>query len=241
MPPGKANIEEIRAKLRAPLPTEAIKPDPRNPKLSAINPAFTVERLNDVFGEDGWTEKYTVFEAHPDCSMIIVRCDFAVPKLKIQRQAFGGNANEDRGDAYKGACTDALTKCASKLGIAHQVYKGEYDVQVKQEAKGERDSTYERRIRAQRPISAFQIKQFLIAVNDTKKTGEEVNRYFQKLRITDVSQMQRGEFNEAIRWARKSTDLVAGLTASVQFAKPPAPEIQNQDDPPANLFSEGSL
>jgi len=75
------------------------------------------------FGEGGWTERYTVIEAHPDARMIVVKCDFAVPKLKIFRQAFGGNANEDRGDAFKGACTDALTKCASKLGIANQVFQ----------------------------------------------------------------------------------------------------------------------
>ncbi len=230
MPPGKPNLEELLAKLQAPLPPEAIKPDPRNPKLSAINPAYILDRLNEVFGVGGWTERYTIIEAHPDCSMIVVKCDFSVPKLKIFRQAFGGNANDDRGDAFKGACTDALGKCASKLGIAHQVYKGEYDVQVKQEAKGERDSSYERRIRAQRPISAFQIKQFLIAVQETKKTGAEVNSYFQKIRITDVSQMQRGEFNEAIRWARKPTDLEAGLKASVEFAKPPAPAVTSQDE-----------
>jgi len=139
MPPGKLTTEELRSKLTAPLPSEAIRPDPRNPKLSAINPAFILERLNEVFGEGGWTERYAVIEAHPDARMIVVKCDFAVPKLKIFRQAFGGNANEDRGDAFKGACTDALTKCASKLGIANQVFKGEYDVQVKHEAKAERE------------------------------------------------------------------------------------------------------
>ncbi|MGH9501695.1 MAG: Rad52/Rad22 family DNA repair protein [Terriglobales bacterium] len=226
----KINLEEIRAQLRAPLPPEAIKPDPRNSKLSAINPAFVIERLNDCFGEGGWREKYTVVEAHPDSRMIVVRCDFAVPSLKIFRQAFGGNANEDRGDAYKGACTDALTKATSKLGIAHQVYKGEYDVQIRQETKAERDPTYEKRMRLQRPISAFQIKQFLLAIQQTGKSGAEVNKHFQKLRITEISEMQRGEFNESIRWARKKNDLTAALTASVELAKPPAPASSRQPD-----------
>ncbi len=238
MPPGKVSTEELRAKLMAPLPAEAIKPDPRKNGLSAINPAFIIDRLNEVFGLEGWTERYTIIEAHPDSRMIVVKCDFSVPKLKIFRQAFGGNANEDRGDAMKGACTDALTKCASKLGIAHQVYKGEHDVQVKHEAKGERDHTYEQRMRRQRPISAFQIKQFLLAVQETGKTGAEVNAYFQKLRITEISEMQRGEFNEAIRWARKKLDLVPALTASVEMAKPPAPA---QSAPKADEGSSARL
>ena len=39
----------------------------------------------------------------------------------IAIEQFGGNDNPDRGDAYKGACTDALSKCASYLGIGMDV------------------------------------------------------------------------------------------------------------------------
>jgi hypothetical protein len=53
-----------------------------------------------------------------------VRATLAIPKYGIAIEQFGGNDNPDRGDAYKGACTDALSKCASYLGIGMDVYKG---------------------------------------------------------------------------------------------------------------------
>jgi hypothetical protein len=41
----------------------------------------------------------------------------------IKLEAYGGNDNVDRGDAYKGAMTDALTKIGSFLGIGADVWK----------------------------------------------------------------------------------------------------------------------
>lgn len=84
-----------------------------------------VERLNDCFGENGWFATYDLIERR---HMVVVHCHLQIPRWKIQRHAFGGNANEDRGDAYKGAATDALTKAASHLGIAGDVYKGAAEV-----------------------------------------------------------------------------------------------------------------
>lgn len=112
----------IRLQLRAPLPKEAIKQHPTKKYLSTVNVAFIIERLNDVFGEDGWTADYTIVESE---KMIVVRCDFSAGNIK--RTAFGGNENSDRGDSYKGACTDALSKAASQIGIAGDVYKGLHD------------------------------------------------------------------------------------------------------------------
>jgi len=41
----------------------------------------------------------------------------------IKLEAYGGNDNPDRGDAYKGAMTDAITKIGSFLGIGADVWK----------------------------------------------------------------------------------------------------------------------
>ena len=41
----------------------------------------------------------------------------------VKLEAYGGNDNPDRGDAYKGAMTDALTKIGSFLGIGADVWK----------------------------------------------------------------------------------------------------------------------
>jgi hypothetical protein len=39
--------------------------------------------------------------------MVVVRATLVIPKYEIAIEQFGGNDNPDRGDAYKGACTDA--------------------------------------------------------------------------------------------------------------------------------------
>lgn len=108
--------------LRAPLPAEAVAPHPTKNYLSTIKAIYVVERLNDVFGVGGWQVKNKVIEAGE--KMIVVKSVFTVPDHGIRVEAFGGNDNADRGDAYKGACTDALTKIGSYLYIGMDVFKG---------------------------------------------------------------------------------------------------------------------
>jgi hypothetical protein len=116
--------EDVKTKLKEPLPREAVSPNPQKPGLSAIKVIYVVERLNDVFGLNGWHVDNEVVETGP---MVVVRATLSVPRYAIAIEQFGGNDNPDRGDAYKGACTDALSKCASYLGIGMDVYKGLYD------------------------------------------------------------------------------------------------------------------
>jgi hypothetical protein len=116
--------EDVMAKLKEPLPREAVSPNPQKPGLSAIKVIYVVERLNDVFGLNGWHVDNKVVEAG---RMVVVRATLSVPRYAIAIEQFGGNDNPDRGDAYKGACTDALSKCASYLGIGMDVYKGLHD------------------------------------------------------------------------------------------------------------------
>jgi hypothetical protein len=113
--------QELKTKLKEPLPTEAVSPNPLKPGLSAIKVIYVVERLNEVFGLNGWRVDNEVVETG---RMVVVRATLAIPKYGIAIEQFGGNDNPDRGDAYKGACTDALSKCASYLGIGMEVYKG---------------------------------------------------------------------------------------------------------------------
>jgi len=125
-------------KLNAPLPARAITPHPTKSYLSSIKPAYVIERLNEVFGPGGWHEVYEFVESQAftktitkdgktierPATMVVMKAYFTVPRYGIHMEAYGGNDNEDRGDAYKGACTDALTKIASHLGIGMEVYKG---------------------------------------------------------------------------------------------------------------------
>ena len=116
--------EDVKAKLKEPLPREAVSPNLQKPGLSVIKVIYVVERLNEVFGLNGWHVDNEVVETG---RMVVVRATLSVPRYAIAIEQFGGNDNPDRGDAYKGACTDALSKCASYLGIGMDVYKGLYE------------------------------------------------------------------------------------------------------------------
>lgn len=113
---------EMLAKLKAPLPQEAVSPHPTKPYLSTIKVIYVTERLNDVFGLAGWHVNNEVVESQGE--MVVVKSTFTASEYGIEIEQFGGNDNKDRGDAYKGACTDALSKIGSYLYIGMDVYKG---------------------------------------------------------------------------------------------------------------------
>jgi hypothetical protein len=134
--------QDLVRKLYAPLPPEAIQPHPTKDYLSSVKAIFVIERLNEVFGLGGWTYDTRVIErgkpslvpdrrkgAAPGAmkekpGMIVIHVALSVPAYGIRLEQFGGSDNEDRGDAYKGAVTDAISKIGSYLGIAIDVYKG---------------------------------------------------------------------------------------------------------------------
>lgn len=119
----KQLTEAQLAKLKEPLPKEAVKPHPTKAYLSSIKAIYVVERLNEVFGLGGWFATNEVVKE--DGKMIVVKSTFTAPEYGIMiPDIFGGNDNPDLGDAYKGACTDALTKIGSYLYIGMDVYKG---------------------------------------------------------------------------------------------------------------------
>ncbi len=112
---------DVLEKLKSPLPAEAVSPNPDRPGLSVIKVIYVVERLNEVFGLNGWRVVNQVVESG---RMVVVKATVTIPEYGIVIEQYGGNDNPDRGDAYKGACTDALSKCASYLGVGMDVYKG---------------------------------------------------------------------------------------------------------------------
>jgi hypothetical protein len=114
--------------LKKPLPEEAVTPHPTKSYLSNIKAIYVVERLNEVFGIGGWKIENTFVEKvskDKKNDMVVMKAVFTTPPpTSIYIEAYGGNDNEDLGDAYKGACTDALTKIGSYLGIGMDVFKG---------------------------------------------------------------------------------------------------------------------
>lgn len=114
--------ENITKQLKEPLPDVAISPHPTKNYLSTIKAIYVVERLNDVFGVGGWQVANKLVERAE--KMIVIKSILTVPEYGITVESYGGNDNQDRGDAYKGACTDALTKIGSYLYIGMDVFKG---------------------------------------------------------------------------------------------------------------------
>ena len=106
--------------LRKRLPDEAISQHPTKKFLSSIKAIYVVERLNEVFGIGGWKIENTFVEKVE--AMVVMKSVFTWEDMHIE--AYGGNDNKDLGDAYKGACTDALTKIGSYLEVGMDVFKG---------------------------------------------------------------------------------------------------------------------
>ena len=123
--------QEIRDKLRAPLPPEAIKQHPTKTFLSTIKAIYIVERLNDIFGVCGWTIEHEIVSDDTDyVSMkgrIIIFKDDGSVALRTPWQ-YGGHkktgTNTEPADGYKSAVTDCQSKCASYLEIGIDVFKG---------------------------------------------------------------------------------------------------------------------
>lgn len=184
-------IETIRKKLRRPMPKAAIKQHADNNR-SSVNPNYVIERLNDVFGEDGWEAPCEVIEngAH-----IVVKCSFVarVPGTYsvIRRYTFGGNTNQDRGDAYKGACTDAITKAASQIGIAGAVYKGQYDVESAPQAKP---------VSPAQLITTLELNALWNAAKKTGKTSGVIAEHLAPFGVKTFSDLPKQYYPQVLAW-----------------------------------------
>lgn len=118
---------EVRAKLRKPLPKEAIKKHPTKTYLSTIKASYVVERLNDVFGVGRWRVVHSVEEKTND--YILLRGALVLDDYFCEvSEQFGGHNTTGKGtelaDGYKSAVTDLISKLASHLGIGIDVFKG---------------------------------------------------------------------------------------------------------------------
>ena len=169
-------------KLNAPLPTWAVKPHPTKTYLSSIDPMAVIDRLNEVFGVGVWKYKTENILFHE--KFAVVKGIFTIEKYNIHLEQFGGNDNKDIGDAYKGASTDALTKIASYLGIGASIYKGQGNVEQKQEVK---------------PVSEVEFGKLRNDYLEQKTMSPELREIWercnveQKKRINDVTKQIRAE------------------------------------------------
>ena len=121
----KTVTPEMTAALEAPLPKEAVSQHPTKKFLSSIKGIYITERINEVFGIGNWRTEVKIIENTGE--MVVLHVMMHIPEYGIEVGAFGGNNNPDRGDAYKGAESDALSKIAAVyLNIGLDVFKGQF-------------------------------------------------------------------------------------------------------------------
>jgi len=128
--------EQQTLKLKEALPVWAVKPHPAKTNMTAIHPMAVIDRLNEVFGIGGWsfTTEFISCEkrvqktknGERDVYDSAVKGRLTIEDLILEQ--YGGSTNDDKGDAIKGGCTDALTKIASYLGIGAEIYKNHGNV-----------------------------------------------------------------------------------------------------------------
>lgn len=129
------NVTDI---LQRALPPWAVKEHPTRKGMSAIHPMAIIDVLNEAFGIGAWQfttefiscDKETQKTKSGDRQIYVsaVKGTLIVPKHDIHIEQFGGSTNDDKGDSLKGGATDALTKCASYLGVGATIYKGQGNI-----------------------------------------------------------------------------------------------------------------
>lgn len=180
----KALPKEILDALAEPLPKEAVGQHPTKSYLSTIKAIYVVERLNKVFGINGWHQRNEVISSSGQ--MKVVHSFLEVPEYGITLENFGGNDNPDEGDAWKGAATDALTKMASYLGIGMDVFKGlaTESHQTRQDQPG-REIGHKKPQYASKPATDKQ-KAFITKLVKERNLPLPDNAWFEALTLTDA-------------------------------------------------------
>lgn len=194
---------EMKAKLNEPLPAEALKKHPTKTFLSVINAIYVTERLNEVFGTGSWQIKSEFVEknvrtytskngSEVTSTMIVVKTIFNIPEYGIYYECFGGNDNDDIGDAYKGAVTDAITKIGSWLGIGAHVWKNNPYAAQQQQPAPQPQPKPQAQPQAAKNVATLRerVTQFLKGLDDiTFKT------YCDYFMIEDVNRMTDAQVN----------------------------------------------
>jgi len=112
----KAIVDELYKKLTAPFPREAMSIDSsRGFDLTSIKAQYVIERMNEVFGIDGW--RFTGTYQSTDKGVIYLgKLIYKIGTEDYIREGVGYSDNKkNMGDTYKGATTDFVSKVCSQF------------------------------------------------------------------------------------------------------------------------------
>jgi len=115
-----STASEISARLKAPfadVKTRLANPKqpegPQNPRLPYITSRQVMDRLDEVVGPDGWSDRYFMRDGKVCCSLEVCYGDW------VEKSDGAGDTNIE-GD--KGAFADAFKRAAVKHGIGRYLY-----------------------------------------------------------------------------------------------------------------------
>ena len=119
--------QELARRLSAPFPSEAYKSftkewTNKRGELKSVGPFTYVEdeavmqRLDDVFGPEGWSLRVEPINDH--CAKV------AIEVVGVVREDFGYVTNADSPEPFKEAVSDGIRRVGRMFGIARDVYEG---------------------------------------------------------------------------------------------------------------------
>ncbi len=135
-----------REKLSKAIPSNMISKHPTKTFLSVIKAIAIVERMNDVFGTNGWNLEHNVVEMttlkvkEGEVPYVVMKGRIYVREFDLYTPyQYGGHQLGGKGtepaDGYKSAVTDIQSKCSSYLEIGIQVFKGQPNSQEYNKSK----------------------------------------------------------------------------------------------------------
>jgi ERF superfamily len=127
----------------------------------------------------------------------------------------------DSGDkAVWKAKTGALKYFLRGLGIVPDERDDpEADESVDEQTDHRVMAEFDKKTAKQRTVAEYQIRAFDSACHDSGKTADQVAVFLrEKYKVATVADLQRGDFNEAIKWAVKNGDLIDTLAVSASAA-----------------------
>jgi hypothetical protein len=174
----------MREKLNKAMPAASIGRHPSMTFLSTIKSIYVTERLNDVFGSGGWDLETEIIKEERlvhnvkgsdiDYDHVIVRGRLYFREFDLYGpNQFGGHDDKTTMavNAYKGAVTDCLSKCASLLEIGIQVFKGNPDDRTPGNKSKRLDENQDKEVVASNVISNNVIEEFLSKDSDANLEG----------------------------------------------------------------------
>lgn len=120
--------EQAVGVITRPLPQDKVKkrPGKAGMEFSYITPDFVIETLNEAFTFN-WNTRLVYQNLHDNVA--VVGLELSVPAAdgtRVSKQQFGScevTRGLGVGEAFKGAASDALKKCATLLGLGLELYQ----------------------------------------------------------------------------------------------------------------------